>query len=243
MEKSSSDYLRSIDENIAVIRENIHAAALRSGRSAEDITLMAVTKTVAPDFINYALSRGIKCIGENRVQELNSKINQLNLDGVSVHLIGHLQTNKVRQVIDQVDMIESVDSLKLAREISLRATAAGIVMPVLIEVNVGAEESKSGTTLENAERLVEEISLLDGISVRGLMTIPPICEKIEQSKHYFELLHNLFIDIREKNKHNSNIEMQYLSMGMTDDYVAAIECGSNLVRIGSGIFGLRNYSN
>lgn len=230
---------KSIEANYEEIRKNIAAAAQRSGRKSEDIRFMAVTKTVPAEFINHAIALGIDCIGENRVQEFLSKEPELTLDGVEKHIIGHLQTNKVRYVVGKVDMIESVDSVRLAKEISDRSEKLGIVTDILVEVNAGAEESKSGVLREEAEKLIEEISVFPGISVCGLMTIPPFDADNEKTRHYFKEIYKLFIDIRDKNKDNSNVKMRYLSMGMSGDYEVAIEEGANIVRIGSALFGAR----
>lgn len=224
-------------ENLWIIRENIAAAAARGGRSEKDVRLMAVTKTVSPELVNAAIRGGVDLLGENRVQEyLEKRDSYLPAE---VHMIGHLQTNKVKYIIDKVRMIESVDSLKLAREIDRCASRAGKVMDVLIEVNVGGELSKSGTAPQDALSLVEQIAELSSVRIRGLMTIPPICSSKEQSMHYFSLLRQIAVDISAKNSHN--VSMEFLSMGMSHDYEAAVEMGANIVRIGSALFGQRNY--
>lgn len=224
-------------ENLRIIRENIAAAAARGGRSEKDVRLMAVTKTVSPELVNAAIRGGVDLLGENRVQEyLEKRDSYLPAE---VHMIGHLQTNKVKYIIDKVSMIESVDSLKLAREIDRCASRAGKVMDVLIEVNVGGELSKSGTAPQDAMSLVEQIAELSSVRIRGLMTIPPICSSKEQSMHYFSLLRQIAVDISAKNSHN--VSMEFLSMGMSHDYEAAVEMGANIVRIGSALFGQRNY--
>lgn len=225
------------DENYAEIKRNIAAAAERSGRSAADITLLAATKTVDVDTINHAIKSGITHIGENRVQELLAK--DAFYAPVHKHMIGHLQTNKVKDIIDRVEMIESVDSLHLAAEISKQAVKRNKVIDVLVEINIGNEESKSGFSPQEAAAAAEKIAAMDGIFVRGLMSIPPVCEKSDDNRKYFEKMHNLFIDIAGKKIDNSS--MDFLSMGMSDDYAAAIEEGANLVRIGTALFGRRNY--
>lgn len=226
-----------LSENLRIIRENIAAAAARGGRSEKDVRLMAVTKTVSPELVNAAIRGGVDLLGENRVQEyLEKRDSYLPAE---VHMIGHLQTNKVKYIIDKVSMIESVDSLKLAREIDRCASRAGKVMDVLIEVNVGGELSKSGTAPQDALSLVEQIAELSSVRIRGLMTIPPICSSKEQSMHYFSLLRQIAVDISAKNSHN--VSMEFLSMGMSHDYEAAVEMGANIVRIGSALFGQRNY--
>ncbi|MDD6526731.1 MAG: YggS family pyridoxal phosphate-dependent enzyme [Oscillospiraceae bacterium] len=229
----------NIEHNLSVIRENIKIAAEKSGRTAEDIKLMAVTKTVEPVFINHAIECGIDLIGENKVQEFLSKEEFLNLDNCKVHLIGHLQTNKVKQIVGKVEMIQSVDSIRLAREISKQSEKLGICTDCLIEVNIGEEESKTGIAYDEVMRLIEEIISLPSIKIQGLMSIPPICENVSDLCKYFEKMNRLFIDIKAKNI--DNINMSVLSMGMSGDYKEAVACGANLVRIGSSIFGPRMY--
>ena len=226
------------DENYAEVTERIAIAAKKSGRRAEDIHLLAATKTIPVEVINHAIKSGVTLIGENRVQELLSKLDYYD-QSATRHLIGHLQTNKVRQVVGKVSMIESVDSVKLAAEISRRSEELGIVTDILVEINIGGEESKSGIKPDKAEKIITEISSLSGIKVEGLMTIPPICEKIEENLRYFDQMRNLFVDISAKKI--DNVNMSYLSMGMSDDYEAAILCGANIVRVGTRLFGRRNY--
>ena len=229
----------NIEHNLSVIRENIKIAAEKSGRTAEDIKLMAVTKTVEPVFINHAIECGIDLIGENKVQEFLSKEEFLNLDNCKVHLIGHLQTNKVKQIVGKVEMIQSVDSIRLAREISKQSEKLGICTDCLIEVNIGEEESKTVIAYDEVMRLIEEIISLPSIKIQGLMSIQPICENVSDLCKYFEKMNRLFIDIKAKNI--DNINMSVLSMGMSGDYKEAVACGANLVRIGSSIFGPRMY--
>ena len=229
----------TIAANLDFIRGEIDQAAKQSGRTPDEIQLMAVTKTVEPVFINHAISCGIDLIGENKVQELLSKQDFLNLDGVDVHLIGHLQTNKVKQILPHVSMIQSVDSLKLAKEIDKQCEKIGKTMDCLIEVNIAGEESKTGLPPEELEGLLAEMAQMPHVRVRGLMTIPPICAENEKLCGYFQKMHAMFVDIGRKNI--DNISMQILSMGMSSDYALAIECGANLVRIGSSIFGPRLY--
>ena len=230
-----------VEENLKVIRDRMAEAAVQSGRSPEEITLMAVTKTVPVEVINHALSLGVDYMGENRVQELNAKYDALDRDGKHIHLIGHLQTNKVKQVVGRVEMIQSVDSARVASAIAARSRELGIVTNVLVEVNVGGEENKSGISTQAAQELVCEISEFDGINVQGLMTIPPANCEMAQTRRYFEEIYKLFIDIGSKKTHNSNYTMRYLSMGMSADYAEAILEGSNMVRIGTALFGRRNY--
>ena len=232
--------LRDVEYNYRLINERIAEAAEKSGRKREDITLLAATKTVDAATINHAISLGLDHIGENRVQELLSKYDDYDLSRCSLQFIGHLQTNKVRQIVDKVDLIQSVDSLKLAKEISSQSVKRGIVSDILVEVNIGREENKSGVFEENLEELLCEIAQLEGISVKGLMTIPPICENEHKISKYFYNMHKLFIDILEKKL--DNVSMTILSMGMSADYYEAILNGANMVRVGSALFGERNYN-
>lgn len=239
MEKLSvEERFQTIEDNLAFINSRIEEAAKASGRRREDIRLMAVTKTVEPVFINHAIACGVDLIGENKVQEFLSKKEFLNLENVDVHLIGHLQTNKVRQIVGQVSTIQSVDSEKLAREIEKQSARFGVTTNCLIEVNVGAEESKTGIAFDDAMGLIETVSSLPHLCLKGLMAIPPICDDIQLEK-YFEKMHKMFVDIRAKKLDNKNMEI--LSMGMSSDYEQAIRCGSTMVRIGSSIFGPRLY--
>ena len=240
MEKSFFDKRKAdIEYNLDVINEKIAESAIKSGRNPSDVQLMAVTKTVDPVFINYALDYGVNMIGENRVQEMLRKKPDLHLDGVSKHLIGHLQTNKAGQIVGEVDMIQSVDSVKIAKEIAKQSIKKGIVTDVLLEINIGDEESKTGFSKSEFMEKIYEISEIQGIAVKGLMTIPPICEKNTILCEFFENIYNIYVDI--KGKKLDNISMNILSMGMSGDYEQAILCGSNLVRIGSSIFGPRIY--
>lgn len=235
MEKSLTE---NFDINYQIVKENIKKYAELSGRNQNDIILLAAVKTVTPELINYAISSGISFIGDNRVQELKEKENEVTKN-VHKHFIGHLQTNKVKDVINRVEMIESVDSLRLANEISKCAVKNQKVMEILVEVNIGNEESKSGFSANELESALKEISLLPGVKVKGLMCIPPVCETREEKIEYFSLMKKLSIDIKEKNI--DNIDIDILSMGMSDSYCEAIECGANLVRLGTVLFGKRNY--
>ena len=234
MEKLSAE---EFDSNYKTVLERLERAILKSGRSSKDVTLLAATKTVDADSVNYAIDCGIRFIGENRVQELLSKYNALN--PVHKHFIGHLQTNKVKDIIDKVEMIESVDSLKLAEEISKQAIKKNITMDVLLEINVGGEQSKSGFAPKDAETAVCEVSRLEGLRVKGLMAIPPFESDPEESRKYFQKMNKLFIDIQAKKIDNNNICV--LSMGMSDDFDIAVEEGATLVRVGSSLFGKRIY--
>jgi pyridoxal phosphate enzyme (YggS family) len=199
---------------------------------------MAVTKTVSPERINGALDGGVTCFGENRVQEFLSKRDELHLDGVTKCLIGHLQTNKVRRIVGQVDRIESIDSVRLAQAVSdASLSLTGGAVDVLVEVNIGNEPSKSGVPAEQLEDLLWEISGFSGICVRGLMAIPPILSSESEKRAIFSQMRKLFIDIRGKNV--DNVYMDILSMGMSSDYIQAVLEGSTQVRIGSALFGER----
>ncbi|MBE6774677.1 MAG: YggS family pyridoxal phosphate-dependent enzyme [Ruminococcaceae bacterium] len=236
---SVDERFKNIDYNIAFIKERIAEAAVKSSRSYGDIDFMAVTKTVEPIFINRAIENGLNLIGENKVQELLSKKPYLNLDKCEANLIGHLQTNKVRQIVGEVSLIESVDSLKLASEISKRSVAKDLVTECLIEVNIGGENSKTGISVGELDEMLCQIAEMPGIKVCGLMTIPPICDNDAELFKYFSKMHKIFIDIKDKKLDNTDISI--LSMGMSGDYEQAILCGSNHVRIGSAIFGPRLY--
>ena len=219
-EKLSREVLDNVRANYFEIKENIARAAEKSGRKPEEITFLAATKTVEPAVINYAVSLGLKHIGENKVQELLSKYEEYDLKNCELQFIGHLQTNKVRQIIDKVAMIQSVDSRKLAAEISKQSVKNGIVSNILIEVNIGREENKSGVLKEELDELIGKISEMPNIKIRGLMTVPPICkEKIEVCK-FFDEMYQLFIDFSCKK--SDNVCMDYLSMGMSDDYEEAV---------------------
>ncbi len=235
-EKSSIDIF---DDNYREIEEKITLAAEKSGRKREDIILLAATKTVSSEVINYAIEKGINFIGENRVQEFLSKNDEIT-PGVHRHFIGHLQTNKVKDIVGKVEMIESVHSLKLAKVIGELSVKKGIVTDILLEINIGNEESKSGFKAEEIYESVEEISKIPGVKIQGLMAIPPICEENEEIRQYFRQMNKLFIDIRAKKI--DNVNMDYLSMGMSSDFSEAIEEGSNIIRLGTALFGRRNYS-
>lgn len=227
-----------IEYNLDVIRNRISEAAIKSGRNPEDVTLMAVTKTVDPIFINHAIEYGINLIGENKVQEFLSKEDYLHMEGCKAHLIGHLQTNKVKQIVGKVDMIQSVDSIKLAKEIEKQSVNKGVITNCLVEVNIGDEDSKTGLELSMLEDTVYQISEMKNIRIKGLMTIPPLCEEKELNR-YFSKMHQMFVDISSKKI--DNVSMEILSMGMSSDYESAILNGSNLVRVGTSIFGQRIY--
>ncbi len=226
-------------ENLEKVEKNIRAACERAGRSREEVTLIAVSKTKPVSMIEELLPEGVRDFGENKVQELCEKYEQLPGD-IRWHMIGHLQRNKVKQVIDKACLIHSVDSLRLAQTISEEGIKKGITVPVLIEVNVAGEESKFGVAPQEAEGLIREIAELPSIAVKGLMTIAPYVEDPEENRKYFAGLRKLCVDI--KNKNIDNVSMNVLSMGMTGDYEVAIEEGATMVRVGTGIFGERDYT-
>ena len=230
---------QEVAQNVRAIMQQVRDTALQAGRDPSEVQVMAVTKTVDPVLVNAAIGAGITLLGENKAQELCAKYDSYHKDGVQIHFIGHLQTNKVRQIVDKVSMVESVDSIKLAREIDRHCAAIGKVMDVLLEVNIGREENKTGIFPEQLPALLEEAGKLEHIRVRGLMTIPPMCETEEEVLQYFSQMRQLFIDIKQKKY--DNISMEILSMGMSADYLAAVRCGSNIVRIGTAMFGQRNY--
>ncbi len=236
---SVEERFKNIEYNLALINEQIAASAQKSGRRREDIKLMAVTKTVEPVFINHAIKCGIDLIGENKVQEFLSKREYLRLENCDAHLIGHLQTNKVKQIIPFVSMIQSLDSAKLAAEIEKQSEKLEKVVDCLIEVNVGDEENKTGIPFDQVMPLIEKISEMRHVKVKGLMAVPPICEERSQLSKYFEKMHHLFVDISGQNI--DNISMCILSMGMSGDFNEAILSGANMVRVGSLIFGPRMY--
>ena len=235
MEKLSIDIF---NDNYKEITQNIARAAEKSGRKYEDITLLAATKTVDVEVINHAIEAGVSFIGENRVQEFLSKYEQYN--PVNMHFIGHLQTNKVKDIIDKVSLIHSVDSYRLAEEISRQAVKRNIIVNILLEINIGDEQSKSGFEYDEAVAAGEKIAKLGGIKIKGLMAIPPICASPDENRPYFAKMKKLFIDIGSKKIDNSSMDI--LSMGMSDDYQVAIEEGATMVRLGTALFGRRNYN-
>ncbi len=229
-----------IKENIENVERKIQAACDRSGRKREDVLLLAVSKTIDVPRIKEAVECGLTSLCENKVQEIMDKYEPMG-EGVKWHLIGHLQTNKVKYIIDKVELIHSVDSLKLAEEISKRAKAKGITANILLEINAASEESKFGLKPEECEEAVREISILDNIKIRGLMTVAPNVENPEENRIYFKQMKQLLVDINAKKI--DNVNMDVLSMGMTGDYEVAIEEGATIVRVGTGIFGARVYPN
>lgn len=230
----------SIEENVRRIRQEIAQAALEVGRNPADIRLCAATKMNDAQAVRRAIAAGVDCCGENRVQELAAKQAENAYAGVPVHFIGHLQTNKVRQVVGQVDLIQSVDSARLLQAINNEAQRRGIVQNVLLEVNIGGESSKSGFLADEILPFMENIAQYPNVCVMGLMAIPPISQKKGDNVKFFQKISDLCVDIREKKY--DNVKVDCLSMGMSGDFADAIACGSTMVRIGTAIFGARNYS-
>lgn len=227
----------NISDNIKSIKERIEKAAQRSGRNAEDITLIAVSKTQPAEKVIEARDCGLWVFGENKVQELVEKYPKV--QDVRWHLIGHLQRNKVKYIVDKVELIHSLDSLELAGEIDKRAQKAGKVMPVLIQINIGKEDTKSGIYEEEIENFLQGLTGFKNILVSGIMTIPPKTDNEEETRKYFRRMKEIFEKL--KCLDYKNFDIKYLSMGMTDDFEIAIEEGANIVRIGTGIFGQRKY--
>ncbi len=231
--------MMDITESVARVKANIAAAAEKAGRRPEDIYLVAASKMNDSGRVREAIAAGIRICGENRVQEMVEKQAQGAYEGAELHFIGHLQKNKVKQVVGLASLIQSADSLELIRLIDKTALSRGIVQDILLEVNIGAEASKSGFSPEELPSALDSIARLDAVRVRGLMTIPPICSSRQEIEPYFVQMKQLFIDICGKKY--DNIRMDFLSMGMSADYETAIACGANMVRVGSAIFGKRIY--
>ena len=231
--------MMDITESVARVKANIAAAAEKAGRRPEDIYLVAASKMNDSGRVREAIAAGIRICGENRVQEMVEKQAQGAYEGAELHFIGHLQKNKVKQVVGLASLIQSADSLELIRVIDKTALSRGIVQDILLEVNIGAEASKSGFPPEELPSALDSIARLDAVRVRGLMTIPPICSSRQEIEPYFVQMKQLFIDICGKKY--DNIRMDFLSMGMSADYETAIACGANMVRVGSAIFGKRIY--
>lgn len=229
-----------IAENLNTVQTQIQSACALSGRDPDEVTLIAVSKTKPVSAIREAYEAGARDFGENKVQELIDKIPQLP-DDIRWHMIGHLQRNKVKYIIGKVAFIHSVDSLRLAEEISRESVRQGVETDILIEVNVAEEESKFGVSLREAPELVKKIAGLPGVHIKGLMTIAPYTEVSEKNRLYFVKMRELYVDIERKNI--DNVNMNILSMGMTGDYSVAVEEGATCVRVGTGIFGERNYTN
>ncbi len=230
----------SIAENVAAIRAQITQAALAAGRDPKEILLCAATKMNDADAVRQAIAAGVDCCGENRVQELTVKLSEHAYDGAPVHFIGRLQTNKVRQVVGNVALIQSVDRMKLLQAIQAEAARQDLVQDILLQVNIGREESKGGFLVEELPSVLPQMEQFSNIRVRGLMAIPPICQNSEKNDKFFQEMYNLSVDITEKKY--DNVSVDFLSMGMSDDYTAAIRYGSTMIRIGTAIFGARNYA-
>ena len=230
----------SIAENVAAIRQELEKAALAAGRDPREIQLCAATKMNDAEAVRQAIAAGVDCCGENRVQELTQKLAQHAYDGAPVHFIGHLQTNKVKQVVGKVALIQSVDSLRLLSAIDAEARKQGIVQDILLEINIGQEESKSGFREEEILPLLENIGDFPNSCVKGLMAIPPISQNSGDNLKYFQKISHLSVDIKAKKY--DNVTVKCLSMGMSGDYQDAIRCGSTMIRIGTAIFGARDYA-
>ena len=227
-----------LKENLANVEKNIEQACKNTGRSRDEVTLIAVSKTKPIEMLQEIYDENIRDFGENKVQELCSKMEQLPSD-IRWHMIGHLQRNKVKYIVGKVELIHSVDTYRLAEEINIQAKKQNVIVPILVEVNIAHEESKFGISAEDAILLVEDISKLENIRIKGLMTIAPYVENPEDNRLYFRKIKQLSVDITNKNI--DNVSMEILSMGMTGDYMVAIEEGATMVRVGTGIFGERIY--
>ncbi len=234
------DYEQMIRENIAEIRARMDAAAIAAGRQPGEVQLCAATKMNDADRVRAAIRGGVDLCGENRVQELQQKQPLGAYEGAPIHFIGHLQTNKVKNVVGQVDVIQSVDRVAVLEAINACALKKGIQQQVLLEVNIGAEESKSGFTPDETRQIAAKMGQFPGVLVRGLMAIPPVSTQKGENLRYFDEMRQLFIDISQKKY--DNVSMVCLSMGMSDDFEDAIACGSTMIRVGTAIFGARDYT-
>ena len=230
----------SIAENIAAIRAQMQAAALAAGRDPKEISLCAATKMNDASAVRQAIAAGIDCCGENRVQEMTQKLSENAYEGRPLHFIGRLQTNKVRQVVGKVALIQSVDRMKLLEAIQTEAVKQDIIQDILLEINIGREESKGGFDPDEIWSVLDKIPVFSNICVQGLMAIPPIAENSTGNCKFFQEMYNLSVDIMRKK--SDNVCMGILSMGMSDDFADAIACGSTMIRVGTAIFGQRNYS-
>ncbi len=231
--------MNRIETNINFIKNNINNACKKINRNPEEINLIAVTKTIDTEQMNAALKMGIKIIGENKVQEIMEKYDKIEYE-TQWHMIGHLQTNKVKYIIDKVDLIHSVDSIRLAKEIDKRAKKINKIIDILIQINVADEETKFGLSSNKIDNTIKEISDFGNIRVQGLMAMVPYVEDPEVVRPYFKRMKKIYDSL--KNSSFQKVNMNYLSMGMTNDYMVAIEEGSNMIRIGTGIFGERDYN-
>ena len=228
-----------LKDNLNNVEEKIRQACKRCGRDRSEVTLIAVSKTKPNEMLQEIYDLGIREFGENKVQEMCQKMDTLPED-IRWNMIGHLQTNKVKYIVGRTSLIHSVDSLKLAEEIQKQSVKKNVISDILVEVNIASEASKFGTTAEEAIALVKAISTLDHVKVKGLMTIAPYVENPEDNRRYFRQIRQLSVDINNQNI--DNVDMEILSMGMTGDYQVAIEEGATMVRVGTGIFGERNYN-
>ena len=228
-----------LKEALEQVQQNIRKACERAGRDPSEVTLIAVSKTKPNEVLQEAYDAGVRVFGENKVQELVGKMDSLP-DDIQWHMIGHLQRNKVKYIAGRVALIHSVDSFRLAEEINIQAKKRGIIIPILVEVNIGEESSKFGVRAEDTIELVRQISELDGVSIKGLMTIAPYVVDSEENRPLFHKIKELAIDIHNENI--DNVSMGILSMGMTNDYEVAVEEGATMVRVGTGIFGERSYN-
>lgn len=228
-----------IEKNLNHVKEEINEACKRAGRDPKEVTLIAVSKTKPIEDLRAAYAAGARDFGENKVQELTGKIEEMPAD-IRWHMIGHLQRNKVKYIAGKVSMIHSADSYRLAEEINIQAKKNNCIIPILIEVNYAKENSKFGIAPEETKELVQEISELENVKIKGLMTIAPFVEDPEENREIFRGMKELSVDIARENI--DNVEMEVLSMGMTNDYIVAVEEGSTMVRVGTGIFGARDYS-
>ena len=229
----------SIRENVSKILSDIAQAAVNAGRDPKEITLCAATKMNDATRVREAIAAGVRCCGENRVQELTAKLADHAYEGADIHFIGHLQTNKVKQVVGKVSLIQSVDSPRLLEAIIKEADKQGICQDILLEINIGEEESKSGLQIDQVWEMLQIVAESSSVRVRGLMAIPPVCEIPGGNNKFFQEMCKLSVDITAKKY--DNVYMEILSMGMSDDYADAIACGSTMIRVGTAIFGARNY--
>ena len=227
-----------LKDNLIDVKNKIKSACERSGRNVSEVTLIAVSKTKPNEMLQEIYDEGMRDFGENKVQELARKMDELPAD-IKWHMIGHLQRNKVKYIIGKTELIHSVDSFRLAEEINIQAKRLGIVVPILIEVNVANEESKFGLDKDETINFVKQVAALDGLKIKGLMTIAPNVVDPEENRLYFRQIRDLSVDI--SNENIDNVSMDVLSMGMTNDYEVAIEEGATIVRVGTGIFGARDY--
>ena len=230
----------SIATNVARIRAELAEAAIAAGRDPAEIKLCAATKMNDADAVRQAIAAGVDCCGENRVQELTAKLAENAYAGAPVHFIGHLQTNKVKQVVGKVDLIQSVDSERLLKAIDKEAARQGIIQNILLEVNIGEEASKSGFGAEDIPAIVEKMGEFPNVCMKGLMAIPPISQKEGENLKFFQKMFHLYVDIQ--NKIDDNVKVDCLSMGMSGDFRDAVACGSTMIRVGTAIFGARNYA-